>query len=55
MQPELHSSKYLYRIVLRHYDTSRKGAGSRPDEVNYFFFNLPHPFGRTRPWGLRSI
>jgi hypothetical protein len=27
-------------------------VGSRPDEVNEFiFFNLPNPFGRTKPRG----
>jgi hypothetical protein len=31
----------------------RKVAGSKPDEV--FFFNLPNPSGRTRPWGLLSL
>jgi hypothetical protein len=30
---------------LRHYATSRKVAGSTPDEVD--FFNLPDPFSRT--------
>jgi hypothetical protein len=29
---------------LRHYATSRKISGSRPDEVNGFF-NLPNPSG----------
>jgi hypothetical protein len=33
--------------------TSRKVAGSRPDEVNAFF-NSPNASGRTRPWGLLS-
>jgi hypothetical protein len=27
-------------------------AGSRPDEVNAFFLNLPNPSGLTRPCGL---
>jgi hypothetical protein len=31
----------------------RKVAVSRPDEVNYFF-GLPNPTGRTRPWGTRK-
>jgi hypothetical protein len=30
---------------LRHYATSRKVAGSSPDEVD--FFNLPNPSSRT--------
>jgi hypothetical protein len=34
------------RSSLRHYDTSRKVAGSSPDEVD-FFFNLPNPSTRT--------
>jgi hypothetical protein len=29
-----------------HYATSRKNAGSHPDEVD-FFSNLPNPSGRT--------
>jgi hypothetical protein len=37
------------RIILRHYSTSRKMMGSRPDEVN--FSSLPNPSGHTRPWG----
>jgi hypothetical protein len=39
---------------LRHYATSRKVAGSRPDEMN-FFFNLHNPSGDTTPWGLLSL
>jgi hypothetical protein len=39
---------------LRHYATSQKVAGSRPDEVNTFF-NLPNPCGCTRHWGLLSL
>jgi hypothetical protein len=38
---------------LRHYATSRKVAGSIPDEV--IFLNLPNPSARTRPWGLLSF
>jgi hypothetical protein len=34
-----------YRSWLRHYATSRKVAGSSPDEVD--FFNLPNPSSRT--------
>jgi hypothetical protein len=37
----------------RHGATSRKVAGSRPDEV-IFFSNLPNPSSRTRPRGLLS-
>jgi hypothetical protein len=33
---------------LRHYATSRKVTGSRPDEVNDFFLNLPKFSWRTR-------
>jgi hypothetical protein len=36
--------------AVRHYATSRKAAGSRTDEVKDFFFNLPNPSGRNRPW-----
>jgi hypothetical protein len=39
-------------VWLRRYATSRKVAGSTPDEVIFFFFNLPNPSGRTRPWGF---
>jgi hypothetical protein len=39
-----------YRSRLRHYATSRKVAGSNPDEVD--FFNLPNPSSRTM--ALRS-
>jgi hypothetical protein len=34
---------------LRHYATSRKVAGSNPDEVIEFFFNLPNPSNSTGP------
>jgi hypothetical protein len=34
------------RSWLRHYATSRKVAGSKPDEVD--FFNLPNPSSRTK-------
>jgi hypothetical protein len=40
---------------LKHYAISWKVEGSRPDEVNEHFFNLPNPSGRTRPWGLLSL
>jgi hypothetical protein len=33
----LATSKYFYPRWLRHYATSRKVAGSRPDEINEFF------------------
>jgi hypothetical protein len=32
-----------------HYARSRKVAGSVPDEMNVFFFNLPNAFCRTVP------
>jgi hypothetical protein len=35
---------------LRHYATSRKVAGSNPDEVD-FFFNLPNPSSSTTALG----
>jgi hypothetical protein len=38
---------------LRHYVTSWKVTGSRPDEVN--FFNLANPSSRIGPWGLLSL
>jgi hypothetical protein len=34
---------------LTHYATSRKVAGSRPDEVNELSFNLPNPSSTTWP------
>jgi hypothetical protein len=33
---------------------SRKVAGSRPDEM-IFFFSLPNPSGFTRSWGSLSL
>jgi hypothetical protein len=39
-----------YSYGLRHYVTSRKVAGSSPDEVD-FFFNWPNPFGSTMVLG----
>jgi hypothetical protein len=38
---------------LRHYATSRKVAGSIPDEVIgfFFFFDLPNPSSRTMALG----
>jgi hypothetical protein len=50
-------SLYLYNKYIRprRYDTSRKVAGSRPDEVNAFFFNWSNPSIRTRPLGLLSL
>jgi hypothetical protein len=38
-----------YRSRLRHYATSRKVAGSIPNEVD--FFNLPNPSSRTMALG----
>jgi hypothetical protein len=38
---------------IRHHATSRNVAGSRPDEVKEF--NVLHPSGRTRPWGLLGL
>jgi hypothetical protein len=40
-------------IVVKCNSTSRMVAGSRPDEMNVI--NLPHPSGRTGPWGLLSL
>jgi hypothetical protein len=31
------------RIWLRHYATSRKVEDSSPDEMDFFFLNLPNP------------
>jgi hypothetical protein len=42
-------------LLLRYYGKSWKVARSRLDEVNIFFFNLPNPSGRPRPWGLLSL
>jgi hypothetical protein len=44
---------HLYTCItetLRHYATSRKVAGSSPDEVTGFF-NLPNPSSRTMALG----
>jgi hypothetical protein len=38
---------------LRHHATSQKVTGSRLDEVNDFFFNLPNPLAALGP-GVRS-
>jgi hypothetical protein len=35
---------------IKRYATSRKVAGSIPDEMDDFF-NLSNPSGRTVPWG----
>jgi hypothetical protein len=40
------------RAVVKALCYKPEGRGSRPDEENYFFFNLPNPSGLTRPWGL---
>jgi hypothetical protein len=37
----------------RHYATSRKVAGSRPDEV--IFISVPNPSERTSSWGSLSL
>jgi hypothetical protein len=45
-----HLFKYIYigtRGLLRHYAASRKVAGSIPNNVTEFFFNLPNPSSRT--------
>jgi hypothetical protein len=39
-------------VLAGHVVTSRKVAGSRPDEVT--FLNVPNPSGRTRPWGYSA-
>jgi hypothetical protein len=41
-------------VVVKDYATSRKVAGSRPDEGK-IFINIPNPSGRTRPWCLLSL
>jgi hypothetical protein len=45
------SNKFRNCLYVRTY-ISREVGGSIPDEVNAFFFNLPKPSGRTRPWGF---
>jgi hypothetical protein len=40
------------RSWLRHYATSLKVMGLSPDEVDFFFFNLPNP--SSRPVALGS-
>jgi hypothetical protein len=39
---------------LRHYATSRKVMGLRPNEVNEFY-HLPNPSSPSRPWVLLSV
>jgi hypothetical protein len=40
---------------LRHYATGRKVAGSKPDDMNVFFFSLPNPSSSTKLWGSLSL
>jgi hypothetical protein len=39
------NDEFSVELMNIHYATSRKAAGSRPDEVDYL--NLPNPSGRT--------
>jgi hypothetical protein len=50
------SPLYTYIILrwLRHYATSRKVAGSNPDEITGFF-NLPNPSSRTMVLGSTQL
>jgi hypothetical protein len=42
-------------VVVKALCYKSKVAGSRPDEVNdFFFYSLPNPFSSTRPWGSPS-
>jgi hypothetical protein len=41
-----------WRIWLRHFATSRKVAGSIPDEAITFFFSLPNISSRTMALGF---
>jgi hypothetical protein len=43
---------YAVAYWLRHYSTSRKVTGSRPDEVNEFFAIFSNPSGRTMGPGV---
>jgi hypothetical protein len=47
-------SKFIdeHKHILFSVATCRKVAGSRPDEVNEFFLNLPNFSSHTRPWRL---
>jgi hypothetical protein len=45
-----HQRGIRWRSWLGHYVTSRKTAGSIPEEVD-FFFNLPNPSSRTMALG----
>jgi hypothetical protein len=40
---------------LKHYATMQKVAGLILGEMNEFFFGLPNPPERTRPWGSLSL
>jgi hypothetical protein len=51
----LNSLSLVFCFQKWHYATSRKVMGSSPNDVIEFFFNLPNPSSRTRPWGLLSL
>jgi hypothetical protein len=60
LRPYMIEDRFLKYIIvtkvtywLRHYATSQKIAGLRPNDVT--FFNLPNPFGSTRLWGSLSL
>jgi hypothetical protein len=44
----------VHALTLRHNATSRKVAGSKPDDMNNFY-QLPNPSGGTRAWDLLSL
>jgi hypothetical protein len=50
---QLQNRRYDWKATVIHYTTSRMVAGSRSDEV--IVIHLPNPYGRTTPWGLRSL
>jgi hypothetical protein len=45
----------INQSLLRHYATSRKVAGLKPDEISYFFVNIPNTSDRSRHWYLFSL
>jgi hypothetical protein len=54
--PVRHAILYMQHVVVKalRYKPEGRGFETRCGEC-IFFFNLPNPSGRTRPWGLLSL